>query len=176
MRFLLVFTTIMMFSFSDCQKPKPTSDSTPPTLKWKVLNKNTNQFVIFDEATKSTEAVGNATVPAKIGDSYRVTLIANDDEGVHEISVTGSSEWGCSTGNVGQSHGPSLETTDTQPLEPNSEGKVLTSIFLLREVEIGPFPCQAGWNFDGGSKSVIGTAKNYFNGVTKATLVFKVSK
>jgi len=164
----------MIFSFSDCQKPKPDSDSTPPTLKWKVLNKNTNQFVILDEITKSTEAVGKATITAKPGDSFRVTLIADDPEGVHEVSITGSNEGSCSDANVTQKVPGTLEAAQKQPLEPNSEGKVLTSFFLQREIQIEPYQCQPGYTFDGAAYTVFGSAKNFFDGVAKGQLVIKI--
>lgn len=164
MRFLLAFTMIMVFSFSDCQKPTPTSDSTPPSLIWVIVNENDNE---------TTEIKGNATIPAYIGDRYRVTLKAEDPEGVHEISLGGETYWGCQgSGGLAQKSGPSLEKVDKQVLEPNNEGKVLTSIFLMREVELSSLPCQSGYTFSGGAKTFYGTGKNYFGGEIKKQLKF----
>ena len=146
--------------------PKPSSDSTPPTLRWSVFN---------NETRTTQEIAGSGTVNAKQGESFRVTLFADDPQGIHEITLGSSTSWSCSSGDVGQNHGPSLDATDKQTLQPDSGGNVLTSIFLIRNANLGPFECQSGFKFGGGSVQLFGTGENYFNGVTKGQLTFSVS-
>lgn len=168
-QWLAGFAIFVLIVSQGCSKvPKPTSDSTPPILTWHIHNQDTSS---------DTQIVGTGSVNAKIGDSYQVTLTADDPQGIHEITLGSNTGWQCldALDNLAQSHGPSLGTTDKQDLQPDSQGNVLTSIFLIREASIGPFECQAGFAFSGGSVVFTGTGTNYFNGVTKATLTFSVS-
>ncbi len=144
---------------------KPTSDSSPPKLRWDIFNHNTNEAI---------QKIGNATINVNKGDRFRVTLIAEDPQGIHEITLGSSTAWGCTSGSVGQQHGPSLDVLDKQTLQPDSQGNVLTKIILLRDANLGPFNCQSGFTFTGGNVTMMGTGKNYFNQTTKANLVLKV--
>jgi hypothetical protein len=144
---------------------KPTSDSTPPIVKWRVLDSENN----------TQEFTGNATVNAKRGSSFKVALIVEDPEGVSMLSLGSSSQWTCLSGGVAQTSGPSLDKTDVQTFQPDSSGKVLTKPLLFRDANLD-FKCnQSGFIFSGGSASFSGTGQNYFNGKTQATLVFKVT-
>ena len=148
-----------------CDKvDKPTSDSSAPSLQWTVLDETTKQ---------STTIAGQGDFPGVRGRSYNVTLKAIDAQGIHEIRLGSSTAWGCKSGNLGQSHGPSLDTEDVQVLNPDADGKVLTEIFLLRSTS-AIFDCSSGFTFSGGTTSMFGTGKNYFNGVTKGTLKINV--
>ncbi len=158
---------VMIMSQACSTVPMPTSDSTPPILNWNVYNEDTRT---------TSQYIGNATLSAKSGDSYRVTLTAEDPQGIHEITLGSSTSWQCVSGDLAQNAGPSLDATDKQDLQPDSQGNVLTSILLMRQANIGPFDCQAGFTFNGGSVAFFGTGTNYFNGVTQATLTFNVSK
>jgi hypothetical protein len=143
---------------------KPSSDSTPPVVKWNVFNHGTNE---------SQDFTGNAKVTAKRGDLFRVTLKVEDPEGVSMLSLGSSSQWTCVSGGVAQSSGPSLDKTDVQTFQPDSSGKVLTSSFLMRDANLD-FKCQqSGFTFSGGSVSFFGTGENYFKGKTQATLVIE---
>jgi hypothetical protein len=144
---------------------KPSSDSTPPVVKWNVFNQVTNE---------SQDFTGNAKVQAKRGDLFRVTLKVEDPEGVSMLSLGGSSQWTCVSGEASQQGGPSLDKTDVQTFQPDSNGKVLTNSFLIREANLD-FKCQqSGFTFSGGSASYFGTGENYFNGKTQSTLVIEV--
>ena len=148
------------------QIPKPTSDSTPPTLRWSVLNK----------ADNSTQNIsGSGTVTAHIGAFYVVTFFAEDPQGIHKINLAANKSWQCTSGDTAQNHGPSIGNTDSNTLQPDSQGNVVTSAFLIQNADIGPFDCQSGYTFNGGGLTFSGGGENYFNGTTQATLAFKVS-
>lgn len=156
----------LAFSLSNCKTKKPTSDSTAPVVTWSVINNSTG---------KKQEIVGDGKIDAKPGDSFKVSCIAEDPEGIHEITLGGDVQWTCRSGNIASTSGPSLETTDKQTLNPDSNGEVLTKIFLIRDVKLGPFQCQPGMTFTGARTTLRGTGENYFNGVTKAQLDFVVT-
>lgn len=167
-RWLAGLAILVLLASQGCAKvPKPTSDSTPPTLTWSVYNQNTSTTVQIN---------GSGTLNAKSGESYRVTLTANDPQGIHEITLGSNTGWQCVSGNIAQSAGPGLGVLDKQDLQPDSQNNVLTSIFLIQQANIGPFDCQPGFTFSGASVEFDGTGTNYFNGVTKGTLKFNVSQ
>src|SRR5437879_2938903 len=137
---------------------KPTSDSTPPSLVWNVYNHDTNQ---------QTDYPGSPTINAKRGEKYRVTLKANDPEGVNWIKINpalggGEIAWQCTSPPGGEKLGQN-NTADLGPMSQNlaldANGNVLTSIFLIYELDF-TLDCQAGWNFVSGSAKLTGQASN----------------
>ena len=166
-RWLVCLTLLVILTNTGCDEvPKPSADSTVPSLRWNIFNNDTSE---------SRDVVGSGTVDAKPGDSFRVSLIAEDPEGIHEITLAVSSLWSCSAGGLVK-NSSDLPKTEKQTLNPDSKGTVLTMIFLIRETNLGPYACQSGFNFDGATVQFVGTGENYFKGITTADLFFKVSK
>ena len=155
------------FSLSNCKTPKPSSDSTPPTVKWTVLNKANNE---------QKEITGDGKIDAKQGNTFKVTCIAEDSGGVHEISLSDEVQWTCkSAGSLASTSGPSLGTPEKQTLNPDSNGDVLTTIFINRDETLGPYACQSNWNLSSATLTLSCSGENYYNGITKAQLVFNVT-
>lgn len=149
---------------SNCQTQQPkTPDTTPPTIRWHVVNKETNA---------AQDINGSGSVAAKVGERYTVTCLVNDPEGVHEITLGGGGDYTCRNGDVGQNSN-FLQKTDKQTLNPDSNGTVLNQIFLIRDAELD-FKCNAGFSFGGGSLQLSGTGQNYNNGNVQGTLTFNV--
>jgi hypothetical protein len=171
---LCCFLFALGLIIAGCQKvKKPQSDSTPPKLVWNVFNHGTSA---------QADHPGSPTINAKRGELYRITLKANDPEGVKLIQVNpslGSGElaWTCKAPpggeNVAQNKTATLGPM-SQSLAPDADGNVLTSIFLIQELDF-TMVCQAGWGFTSGSAKLTGQASNYFGGTTTETLTFKVS-
>ena len=164
--FTTIKTTVVLLSlsllFSACSKlEKPDSDSTPPVLKWKIH---------FMEDNTETEVTENAkTIKVKKGNEVKVTLIAEDEDGgVQKITFGGSFTFHCVSRSVGQNSNGTLET-DVQNLYPDENNNVLSSIFLIKEVSTA-FTCQTDYTLTNGSYDLVGTAENYYNGVTTSTL------
>lgn len=168
MRRMLTLSTIvagsLLLAAGTCKTPKPTSDNTPPELRWFVHNNDTGNDL---------QLVGDASLPAKRGESYKVTLKAIDSGGVHKITLGGTASWTCTQGNIGQNK-VADEVTDVQNLNPDSNNQVLTSIILIRDTNL-TMPCQSGFTFSGGTRQLFGTGENYFGGVTNAKLTFNVT-
>jgi len=162
--FALAALALLFLPAATCKTPKAKSDSTPPKLEWVVRNADTNVSQTFN---------GSGTVNAKRGESYKVTLKAIDPEGIHEITLGGSSSWTCVSGSVGQNKIAGF-ITKTQTLNPDSMGNVLTQIFLLHDANLD-FKCNAGFTFKSGNEQLLGTGKNYFAGKTSGTLTFQVA-
>jgi hypothetical protein len=135
-------------------------------MKWNIFNNDTRE---------TQEIAGSATLIAKPGESFRVSLIAEDPEGIREITLGKSSMWSCSADGLVKQNGPGLTEPAIQTLHPDSKGTVLTTIFLISETSFGPYDCQSGFTFDGATIHLIGTGENYFKGVTRADLVFTVA-
>ena len=171
---LCCFLVVLCFIIASCQKvKKPTSDSTPPKLVWNVYNHGTNA---------QADHPGSPTLNAKRGEKYRVTLKADDPEGVNWIKInptlgSGEMSWTCK-GPPGGENVAQNKTADlgpmTQNLAPDADGNVLTSIFLITELDF-TMECQAGWSFVSGTAKLTGQASNYFNGMTTETITFKIS-
>lgn len=171
-RFGCGFTLVCLF-IASCQTKLPKSDSTPPSLVWNVFNYGTNA---------QADHNGNPTINVKRGEKYRITLKANDPEGVKQIQInptvgSGELSWTCKAPpgpeNVAQNKNATLAPM-TQDLSPDASGNVLTSIFLLYDVDF-TMACQSGWTFTSGSGKLTGRASNYFNGSTMSTITFNVS-
>jgi len=169
------FMAVVCLAVASCQRgvKLPKSDSTPPSLVWNVFNYATNA---------QSDHNGNPTINVKRGQKYRITLKANDPEGIKQIQINpsaGSGElvWTCKAPpggeNIAQNKNATLGPM-TQNLAPDSSGNVLTSIFLLYDVDF-KMECQSGWSFTSGSGTLTGQASNYFSGTTTATISFNVS-
>jgi len=164
--FPVLITIALVGALQACDLvPKPTADSTAPNISWSVLNENTNEERDF---------VDSQSFNAAQGESYTITLIVEDPEGVHKVSLVSSFTFSCASGNLVQQIGPSLGAPETQTFQPNNRGEVLTNVPLTRNVEVGPFDCQEGWTFKGGEITLSGSGENYFSGITRAELVIAV--
>ncbi len=164
----LTLLTLAALLLAGCSPsvPQPTSDSTPPTVRWHIINK----------ADNSTQDIpGSGTIAAKSGDFYVVTFFAEDPQGIHKIDLTSNTSWQCISGTAAQSHGPSLGVNNANTLQPDGQGNVVTSTFLIENASVGPFDCQSGFAFSGGNLTFSGSGENYFNGTTQATLAFTVA-
>ena len=147
----------------------PASDSTPPMLVWNVYSHDTSQ---------QNDHPGSPTLTAKRGQTFRITLKASDPQGVKSIELNptlggGELAWQCTSGGLGQNKTATLAPM-VQNLSPDSNGMVLTSIFLIQSLDF-TMECQAGWTFKGGSGQLTGRASNYFGGVTTETIKFTVT-
>ncbi len=165
----LTLITLMLFLLAaGCSPavPKPSSDSTPPTLRWHIINKADNS---------SQDISGNGKIAAHIGDFYVVTFFAEDQQGIHQINLSSNTVWQCTSGSEAQNRGPSLGATTSNTLQPDGQGNVVTSTFLIENADISGFDCQSGFTFSGGNLIFSGEGENSFNGITQATLVFSVS-
>jgi len=153
---------VALVALTACEKvDKPTSDSTAPLLKWTVNNTSTSE---------TKEIAGSGTIQATVGHHFTVTLKAEDPQGIHEITISVSTGWQCVQGNLQKNAGPGLGAQKKQTLEPDSQGKVLTSIVLLESVTMGPYDCQSGYQATSGASTFEGSGTNYFNGKTNGTL------
>lgn len=161
---------ILCLTFAGCadlKVQKPTKDSTPPALVWNVFNhESREQKEYVDSFLKLT---------VKRGQHYRIILKAKDPEGVKSIQIGPEKSWTC---------GPADENIATQgtpdfsplkdDLEPDSDGKVLTSTFLIYELNF-TMECLEQGKFTGGNARLTGLASNYFDATTKKVIVFGVT-
>lgn len=162
----------LCLTFAGCDNlkvKKPDSDSTPPVLVWNVYDHDSGQ---------QADHPGSPTLSAQRGDSFRIILKANDPQGVHKIQMNptlggGEMTWQCTSGDLGQQKNATFGPL-TQTLAPDSNGMVLTSIFLIFELDLA-MACQSGWSFSSGQARLTGQANNYFGGVTTEVLRFNVS-
>lgn len=146
-----------------CKTPKPSSDTTPPILKWSVHNTQTGT---------TQEIVGSGTISAGRGDTFQVTLFAENPGGVREITMSRELGYTCGgAGGLGQNIVLDTGIALKQTLQPDGQGNVLTKVFLIRSVDFREFVC--GGVLDG-VYSLHGTGENYSNGVTKEILSFNV--
>lgn len=151
---------VTMLAISGCTSvPAPTSDSTPPVLKWHVENRTANT---------SQDITGSGTVTGAPGDDFRVTLTASDPEGIHQIDLGGGYTESCLGDGVG-SNGNGDFATQTQTLHPDAQNKVLTSIFLIANAN-HITDCDSGFTWKGTTIEFTGDGINYFNGKTSGTL------
>jgi hypothetical protein len=159
-----IFTLIGLMSGCDKLK-KPSSDSTPPKLTWKVY--------FFETSSEQTVTSSGQTVKVKKGKEVRVTLIAEDtDGGVSKISFGGGFNYGCISGSEGQNSN-GLLSTDVQNLSPDADGYVLPSIFLMRNFTMD-FTCNPGYTLTGGKYELVGQAENYFGGNVNSMLYLQL--
>jgi hypothetical protein len=155
----------LLLAAAACEKvPKPSSDPTPPTLKWHVENRTTNT---------ATDVTGTGAVSGKKGDEFRVTLIANDPQGIHKITMGGGYTRNCQGDGLGQT-GNGDYAGQTQTLDPDAQGQVLTQIFLIQSIT-PDVDCSNGFTWTGTSIGLNGSGTNYFNGTTNGTLTINVT-
>lgn len=164
-RMLLPLAVTLLVGLAACEKvPKPTSDSTPPTLNWHVENRTTNT---------STDIAGGGNVSGKKGDEFRVTLTATDPQGIQKITMGGGYTRSCLSGDLGQT-GNGDYAGQSQSLAPDSQGKVLTQIFLIQSIT-PDITCSGGLTWKGTSIGLNGSGTNYFNGKTSGSLTINVT-
>jgi hypothetical protein len=162
---VLVAVAAVLLGAAACEKvPKPTSDSTPPTLNWHVENRTTST---------ASDYAGSGSVTGKKGDEFRVTLTAKDPEGIHKITMGGGYTRSCIDGNIGQSATGDY-AGQTQTLNPDSDGKVLTSIFLINSYT-PDVTCNGGFTWQGTTIGLNGSGENYFSGKTNGTLTISIT-
>ncbi len=148
---------------------KPDSDPTPPSLVWNVFNRETNE---------QADHPGNPTLNVKRGDSFRIMLKASDPQGVQSIELNpslggGEMAWTCLDPPVGQNKTATFGPLK-QDLAPDASGMVLTSIFLIQNLDFA-MPCPPGFTFGGGNAKLTGRATNYFGGATTSVITFTVA-
>lgn len=152
---------------------KPASDSTPPSLVWNVFN---------HETRAQADHPGSPTLNVKRGQAHRIILKAQDPQGVSSIQINptlggGELWWQCADPPGGENLAQNKTATlgpSTQNLSPDSEGNVLTSIFLIQELSL-TMECQPGWSYVSGGGKLTGRASNYFGGVTTEVITFVVA-
>lgn len=139
---------------------KPTSDSTPPAITWRVENTN---------ARTTTDLGATGEVVGRKGDTFRVYMYASDPEGIQRIEMSaGAVEIRCSggtgsgetLGTVGQGLGSLVEE---RTLAPDSEGKVLTRTFIFHVVSPTTTCKDDGFTWRSYIQDLLGGATNYFN-------------
>lgn len=161
----VILAALLVAGAAGCEKvPKPSSDSTPPTLKWHVENRTTET---------ATDVAGTGSVSGKKGDEFRVTLIANDPEGVHQITMGGGYTRSCISGGLGQAANGDY-AGQVQNLNPDSDGNVLTQIFLIQSIT-PDVTCSGGFTWQNTKISLVGSGTNYFNGKTNGSLTITVT-
>jgi len=137
----------------------PSSDPTPPVLTWHIENQTTGA---------SSSVTGSGSVAASVNDSIRITLKADDPQGIQLIELGGGYVTSCQAGDAASSASGSFGT-DSQPLSPDAQGNVLTSIFLIKTV-VPDVSCPGGSSWQSTSVSLNGLGRNYFSGTTTGTL------
>jgi hypothetical protein len=148
-------------TMTSCERvTKPTSDSTPPKLRWKIENQTTGATI---------DITGSASYAPKPGNTFRVTLIADDPEGIHKITLKGHFLYECRipdgpAQNISQSTFP-LE----QILNPNPQGQVLTTIILIDTFAL-VFQCDPDFQLRKITGQISGRGENYFAGVTEEVI------
>jgi hypothetical protein len=161
---LLAAALLSVAIASGCKTTLPKSDPTPPALTWDVYN--------FATSTHQTFSGNAGPVHVHPGESFRVTLTAEDSGGVHKIGLGGGGTYTCLSGEIGQNTSVDLAGQE-QTLHPDAGNQVLTKIFLLQNVDLNAWTCSPGFTFSAGSLTLIGSAENYFSGKTQATLTFQ---
>lgn len=172
-RLLFLLAILAVAACSNLKVKQPSSDSTPPSLVWNVYDFGTGA---------QADHPGSPTLNAKRGAHYRITLKANDPEGVKSIQLnptlgSGEMSWQCLDPPGGENLAQNKNATFgpmTQNLAPDSNGYVLTSIFLIQELSFA-MDCQPGWSFAFGSAKLTGRASNYFGGTTTEVIQFNVA-
>src|SRR5512138_115462 len=120
---LITLMCLLLATACSPSVPKPSSDSTPPTLRWHIINK----------ADNSTQDIsGSGKVSAHKGDFYTVTFFAEDQQGIQKINLASNVFWQCTSGDAAQNHGPSLGVNNSNTLQPDGQGNVVTSTFLIQ--------------------------------------------
>jgi hypothetical protein len=143
-----------------------TSEPTPPTLTWGVLDKSTHVL---------QNLPATASVTAGPESSYSITLRAEDPGGVQHIEVGGGYDYGCASGDVG-SQTSALLASYSYTAHTNSNGKVSSYEVLLTSVDPSGWGCTGGQSFAGGQAAVMGRATNFSNRVAEGKLTISRAK
>jgi hypothetical protein len=156
---VLPLLALLLMGASCQQVPKPATDATPPTLKWHVLDVDTGD---------ARDLGANDAMVATRDHTLRVTLIADDPEGIADITLGGGWTTSCAGGGVAN-NAQGAYTSQDQPLTPDAKGNVLTEIFLLQSVS-PQTDCPGGTSFLTTAVALHGTGTNYAHGTTEARL------
>lgn len=154
-----VWVAILALSVTSCEQvTKPTSDTTPPRLRWKLENQTTGATI---------DITGSASYAPQTGDVVRLTVIAEDPEGIHKIALKGHFVHDCRTpdGSVAQNVSDSTVPLE-QVLNPNPAGQVITTIILMDTFSFGS-RCGSGFQLVQLRALISGRGENYFGGVTE---------
>jgi hypothetical protein len=143
-----------------------TSEPTPPTLTWGVLDKSTHTLQNYP---------ATATIAASPESSYSITLRAEDPGGVQHIEVGGGYDFGCASGNLG-SQQSGLLVSYSYTAHANGAGKVSSYEVLLTSVDPSGWSCPGGQSFAGGQAAVTGRATNFSNRVAEGKLTIGRAK
>ncbi len=163
-RTLVLPALALLLMGAACQPvPKPSTDPTPPTIRWHVENVDTG-------ATRDFGA--NGAMTAAKGATFRVTLIAHDPEGIADITLGGGWTTSCIGDGIANSSQGGY-TSQNQPLSPDANGNVLPEIFLIQSVT-PQTDCSGGLNFLTTGVALNGTGTNYKGAVTNANLAIAV--
>jgi hypothetical protein len=156
----LVTGSLVLVGLAACQKvQKPSSDSAMPTLVWHVENRTQNT---------TTDITGSGSVNGHKGDDFRVTLTASEAGGIHEIDMGGGYVRSCISNDLGQSADGDYAPLQ-QILNPDAQGNVLTSIFLI-DSYTPDVTCNSPFTWTGTTISLDGKAMNYYSGTTTGHL------
>lgn len=127
-------------------------------LEWRVENQTTGAIIDIN---------GSASYAPKPGETIRITVIAEDPEGIHRISLKGHLNHECRTpdGSLAQNVSQATFPLD-QILSPNPEGQVLTTILLIDTFSVTS-KCRPGFELRRITGTISGRGENYFSGVTE---------
>ncbi len=114
----------------------------------------------------------NGQLTVKPADPVRVTLQANDPQGVNQIELNGGWLKKCvGVGIAANTNG--VFAGQQQTLNPDVDNNVLTTVTLIMLID-GNWTCPGGTILERVTGTVYGTGRNYFGGVTseQATVSF----
>lgn len=129
--------------------PRPASDTTPPKVRWSVLDRETRNI---------TRVNGSGTITVKLGDALNVNFFVDDPEGVRRMHLEGSGTIICQVGD-GQSIG--LWGDRPQDMTLPQGNSVTTSAFLLSTVSNNPTCVDYDMSFISFSIQYTGSGENY---------------
>ena len=124
----------------------------PAKLHWMVFDNTANTQTTTDKSV---------VLSAKLGASFDVVAIAQDIDGIHEITLTKTVNWRCMNGNLPQPMGPGAGTPQKKDATRNAQGKVLTTLVLGDFAQTQQMVCPAGQTFKDGVIELDGTATNF---------------
>ena len=144
----------------------PASDATAPTLRWRVENLSTGSDI---------DVTGSADVAASPGDTVRITLFADDPQGIQRIREEGGFVVECRSSSAPLAQNQyGVYAPLEQTLSPDSDNSVLTSILLVSTHDYIT-TCRPGFVFLKNTAMLKGTGENYFGGLTHAWLTVRVN-
>ena len=156
--------TIVAFAVcvTACNESAPSSvEQSGPVLTWSVVNQHTHESHTYP---------AHAVIYAGSEDEgFSVVFKANDPGGVKSITLGGGSDWQCKSGQVATS-AVGDGVSHTSNFHPNSNGQVEDYEFVIENVNVSAWTCQSGYSFAGGAYGLDGSATNYSNKVSSATL------